>query len=90
MSKISQHDKRYKSFQLLLPVFLGFVILTASTNLPDFDEAVAIYENRSDEISTMDSSLMIDESHQSRLQEPAPELPSGDALGWGSRSEVLP
>lgn len=76
---------RFKSVRLLLPVFLGFVILTASTNLPDLDDVASTYES-----TDMNTSLISDESEQTESSESTSELSSEKALGWGAKSDVLP
>jgi hypothetical protein len=76
---------RFTSVRLLLPVFLGFVILTASTNLPDFDEVVSTYE-----ISKSEPSLISEESAQHQGTKSRPAMVSGKTLGWGQTSDVLP
>lgn len=72
-----------------MPVILGIVILTASTNLPDFDEAVATFENSSVKLSDVGTTLMSEESGSNHSGKAMP-VSSGKALGWGSTSEVLP
>ncbi len=85
MKQIFQRTNRYQSLRLLLPVFLGFVILTASTNLPDFDDAVSTFET-----ADTNSSLMNKESIQTKSSETTPDFSSEKALGWGAKSDVLP
>lgn len=85
MKQLLLNSNHFKSLQLLLPVFLGFVILTASTNLPDFNDVVSTFES-----ADMNTSLISDESDQTKSSESVIELSSGKALSWGTKSNVLP
>lgn len=90
MKQIFQQLNRHPAVRLFLPVFLGFVILTASTNLPDFNEAVEEFEGITAEISNKDTVSVSKESVQNPPSESVPELSSGRTFGWGQTSEVLP
>lgn len=85
MKTFFHHLNLHQAVQLFLPVILGFVILTASTNLPDFDQAVTTFEQ-----ADIDTSTISLEAAGSRSVEAGQKLSSGKALGWGATSDVYP
>lgn len=71
--------------RLLVPVILGFVTLTASVNVPDFENATT---TRVEVVSTT-SFPVIEQSGVNNVNQKKSVLP-GEGIGWDSTGKVLP
>lgn len=89
LKDLLRHINQQKSVRLFVPIILGFVTLTASVNLSDFDYEMSSSGIHQEKFIQMSKTSKSKESSNEFSSPSAPEV-SGQMIGWNSTGEVLP